>query len=189
MGNFPTIANAIAFQATWFIAVIGAGRFGTAWPGVLGVAAFALLQLTRRDTRRADLKLMVLAATLGLIADTAFVSSGLLRYAAPSPVPGLAPAWIVALWVGLALAINHSLRWLKPRPWLAALLGACSAPLSFLAAARGWDAVAFAPPVALTLGVVALGWAAILLALVWCARRWIPVVPGSLVAAAHGASR
>lgn len=177
-----TVANAIVFQLTWFAAVIGAGH-GLAWPGVAAVTAFALLQLRSPATRGADLKLIALAAALGALLDSAFVSTGLLRYAAPWPSAQFAPAWIVALWVALALSLNHSLRWLKPRPWLAALLGACSAPLSFLGAARGWDAVAFAPPTAGTLTVVAAGWALALPVLVLAARRW--TAPARIVLPPH----
>lgn len=165
------LANAVLFQLTWFAAVIGAGR-GLAWPGVAAVAGFALLQLgTRPDTRASDLRLLALAAVAGFALDSAFAASGLLRYAAPWPSAVLAPAWIVALWVNLALSLNHSLRWLQPRPWLAGVLGAVSAPLSYLGAARGFDAVAFAAPTWRTLAVVAACWAVLLPLLVLAARR------------------
>lgn len=164
------LANAVVFQLAWFAAVIGAGR-GLAWPGVAAVAVFALLQLgTRPDTRSADLRLMVFAALAGFALDSAFAASGLLRYAAPWPSDALAPAWIVALWVNLALCLNHSLRWLQRWPWLACVLGAVSAPLSFLGAARGFDAVAFAAPAWRTLAIVAACWAVVMPLLVLAAR-------------------
>lgn len=168
MGRF---ANFAAFQATWFAAVIGAGRGHAGW-GVAAVALFAALQLRMQRTRRADLRLLAVAGMAGFALDSALVATGLLRYAAPWPLAGLAPAWIVALWMGLALTLNHSLRWLRSRPWLAGALGALAAPLSYLGAARGWQAVAFAPPVAGTLAIVAACWAVMLWALVSLARRW-----------------
>ena len=167
------LGNALFFYATWFVAVVPAGR-GLWWPGVVGVLAFALLQLRDRDTRTADLKLVALAAALGFALDTAFVATGLLTYAAPWPSPRLAPAWIVALWIGLALAINHSLRWVKPYPWLAALLGAASAPVSYLAA-RKFDAVAIATSLPQTLAIVAVAWAIVVWMLVVAARGRVRV--------------
>jgi hypothetical protein len=166
----PLLINAVLFQAVWFAAVIGAGS-GRAWPGVLAVAVFAAVTLVNRDTRASDLRLMAVAAVAGGLLDSVFVATGLLRYAAPWPLPGLAPAWIVALWVGLALGLHHSLRWLRPHPARAALLGALAAPLSYLGAARGWDAVAFAVPTWRTLLIVAACWAALLAGLVALARR------------------
>lgn len=166
----PVLLNAVMFQCVWFAAVIGAGA-GLAWPGVLAVAAFAAVTLRARATRASDLRLVAVAAVLGAVLDSAFVAGGLLRYAAPWPLPGLAPAWIVALWVNLALALNHSLRWVRPYPLVAALFGAIAAPLSYLGAARGWQAVAFAEPVWRTLGIVAACWAVMMAALVAIARR------------------
>lgn len=166
----PVLVNAVLFQCVWFVAVIGAGS-GRAWPGVLAVAVFAAVTLRARETRARDLRLVALAAALGALLDSVFVASGLLRYAAPWPVEGLAPAWIVALWVNLALTLNHSLRWVRPHPAWAAAFGAAAAPLSYLGAARGWDAVAFAEPTWRTLCIVAGCWAAVMGVLVVTARR------------------
>lgn len=170
MPAMPVLVNAVLFQCVWFAAVIGAGA-GRAWPGVLAVAVFAAVTLRQRATRASDLRLVAVAAVLGALLDSAFVAGGLLRYAAPWPVEGLAPAWIVALWVNLALALNHSLRWVRPHPAWAAALGAIAAPLSYLGAARGWDAVAFASPTWRTLAIVAACWAAMLAVLVAIARH------------------
>lgn len=166
----PVLVNAVLFQCVWFAAVIGAGS-GRAWPGVLAVAAFAAVTLRDRATRASDLRLVAVAALLGALLDSAFVGSGLLRYAAPWPAAGLAPAWIVALWINLALALNHSLRWVRPHPAWAAVLGAAAAPLSYLGAARGWNAVAFADPTWRTLAIVAVCWAVVLGVLVAMARH------------------
>lgn len=166
----PVLVNAVLFQAVWFAAVIGAGR-GHAWPGVLAVAVFAAVTLRERATRASDLKLIWVAALAGGLLDSAFVATDQLRYAAQWPVAGLAPAWIVALWINLALALNHSLRWVRPHPAGAAVLGAIAAPLSYLAAARGWDAVAFAEPLWRTLGIVAGCWAMLMAVLVAIARH------------------
>ena len=166
----PVLLNAVLFQCVWFAAVIGAGH-GLAWPGVLAVAAFAAVTLRERATRASDLRLVALAAVLGGLLDSGFVATGLLRYAAPWPVEGLAPAWIVALWINLALALNHSLRWIRAYPAWAAAFGAAAAPLSYLAAARGWDAVAFADPAWRALAIVSACWALVMGALVALARR------------------
>lgn len=168
--SMPVLVNAVLFQAVWFAAVIGAGN-GLAWPGVAAVAVFAAVTLRQRATRASDLRLMVCAALAGGLLDSVFVNTGLLRYAAQWPAAALAPAWIVALWVNLALALNHSLRWVRPYPLVAALFGAIAAPLSYLGAARGWQAVAFADPAWRTLAVVAACWAVVMAALVALARH------------------
>lgn len=185
-----SLANAAAFQLVWFAAVIGAGS-GRAWPGVLAVLLFALLHLSMNPRHwSADLSLVLSAAVAGFALDSVFVATGLLRYAAPWPSGALAPAWIVALWINLALTLNHSLRWLQPRPWLAAALGAGAAVCSYLAAARGWQAVEFAAPETRTLAIVAACWALLLPMLCTVARRMAPrMADAAGVARTHGEHR
>ena len=61
---------------------------------------------------------------------------GHIVYPSGQPVAWRAPYWIVALWGLLATAPNVTLRWLKRRPALAAVLGAICGPASFLAGVR-----------------------------------------------------
>lgn len=165
------LVNAVFFQLAWFAAVIGAGR-GHAMAGVVAVLLFACWQLRVRQTRSGDLRLVALALAIGMALDSALAATGMVRYAAAWPSPALAPAWILALWAGLALSLNHSLRWLQTHPAWAAVAGAIAAPLSYLAAAHGWQAVAFAGPRGPTLAALAAGWAVALPLLVVAARHW-----------------
>ena len=71
---------------------------------------------------------------------------------------GFAPSWILALWLGFALTVNHSLGWLQEKPWLAALLAALFAPVSYLAGER-LGAVTVANPSGLLL--VSVAWCAL----------------------------
>ena len=77
----------------------------------------------------------------------------------------LAPYWMVAMWGLLAIALNVSLRWLRGRWWLAAVLGAVGGPVSFasgvrLGAAHFVDAAA-------ALAAIAVAWALALPLLMW----------------------
>jgi hypothetical protein len=173
------VGNAVFFQLVWFAAVIGAGR-GHAVAGVVAVVLFACWQLRAPDTRSRDLRLIALSLLVGTMLDSAFAASGMIRYAAAWPSPVLAPAWILALWTSLALSLNHSLRWLQASPVSAAAAGAIAAPLSYLAAAQGWQAVAFAEPRAFTLSILSASWAVAMPLLVLAARHWrdpAPVAP------------
>ncbi|OZI29266.1 hypothetical protein CEG14_21845 [Bordetella genomosp. 1] len=167
-------ANLAGYQAVWFAAVIGAGR-GLAWPGVLAALVFAAAHLAWTRQRRADLVLMAAAAACGLLIDGGLALAGLMQHAAAAPAvpPGGAPLWILALWCAFALTLNHSLVWLRGRPWLAAAFGAVGAPLAYLGAARGWRAVAIETPLA-WLGLAA-GWALALGLLATVARRLQPM--------------
>ena len=160
----------IGYQAVWFAAVIGAGH-GLAWPGVVAMLLYALVQLACARNWRTDLSLIAVALLFGLLLDGSLIRSGLASYAAGWPDLMLAPGWILALWVTFALTFSQSLRYLQTRLWLAALLGMLGGPLAYLGAERGWHVVNFADPSWHALLVLAIGWALATPALAWLARR------------------
>lgn len=153
-----TALNVVGFQSVWLCCVAGAGR-GLLWPGLLAAALFAALTLAFGGQRNRDLRALLLLLPLGIAVDSAFAASGWLAYALPVPSTQLAPVWIVALWVGFILTLNHSLAFLRDRPWLAALFGLVGGPLAYSASARVFDAVGFGAPTTHVLLAVGLAWA------------------------------
>ena len=165
-----TWINAIAFQIAWSCAVAGAA-YGAWWAGPLAVGVFAGYQLVVSRSARNDACLIVFALVLGGIADSWLAHAQLVRYASPWPSEEVAPIWILALWVNLALTLNHSLAFLQRNLYIAAILGALGAPLSYLIAARAWHAVWLAEPLATTLLTIAALWAIATPVLCALARR------------------
>lgn len=159
----------IAYEAVWFIAVIGAGH-GQWWPGVLSALAFAAWRLLVSVQRRTEWRLVVTGLLLGLILENLWVRSGLVSYAAPWPWPE-SPAWLMSLWLAFALTIVPLFGYLHTRPLLAAMFGAFGGPLAYLGAARGWHAVLLPTPIWPTLLALASGWAIALPLLTTLARR------------------
>ncbi len=129
----------VAYELVWFAAVIGAGH-GLVWPGVVATMVFALWRLAGSTHRRVELKLIAVALLLGVILEGIWGHFGLIRYAAPWPLPSH-PAWLMALWAAFALTVVPLFGYLHARPWLAAAFGAVGGPLAYLGAARGWHAV------------------------------------------------
>jgi hypothetical protein len=160
--------NAILYQATWLITIAGAAH-NCWWAGLLALAVFVAWQLAISPQRRADVLLIVFAAAIGFMIDSAFAQTGLVTYATATPWEHLAPVWIVALWVSFALTLNHSLAYLKMHPLVAAALGGIGAPLAYLAAAH-WGALAFPATALPSLVVLAAVWAALTPALCRIAR-------------------
>ncbi len=151
------LAILLAYQATWFAAVIGAGQ-GRWWPSVLCAALFALWRLAVSPQRALEMQLVLAALAIGLVLENLWVGSGLLTYAAPCPWAG-SPAWILALWLAFALVIVPLLGYLHRRLWLAAAFGAIGGPLAYLGAASGWDTVRFSEPRWHALLALGAGWA------------------------------
>ena len=122
-------------QALWFGAVIGATH-SQLWLAPLLLTGFAFWEFQPVRRVYGDFQLMLVAVLIGLILDTSWVKLGWLEFAAGETFPHRAPLWILLLWAGLALTLNHSLAWLQSRLVLAALLGGVSSPLSYLGASR-----------------------------------------------------
>ncbi|KQQ84285.1 hypothetical protein ASF73_14455 [Xanthomonas sp. Leaf131] len=151
------LGNYLGLQVLWVVAVSAAAQ-ARVWPTLLVLALFALYQLWPSRRAPGDLQLLITALSLGLLLDTTLAAGGWVRYAAPWPGTLLAPAWILALWLGFALTLNHSLATVMQRPWLAVLLGAIFGPFSYWLAQRSWQAVEFQPPQLHAVVAVGIGW-------------------------------
>lgn len=165
------LINFIAFQIVWFAAVAGAAK-SIWWAGPLALVIFAIYHFGRGVAVRGDFKLMWVALALGFVTDTLMATSGLSTYSAPIPTAPLAPLWILSLWAGFALTLNHSLHYLASRPLIVAPLAAMVGPISYYGAGRVWGAVNIAPPVWNALVVLGLCWLVSMLALSLAARRF-----------------
>lgn len=162
------LLNYSLYQLGWLACVLGAARgLGNLGAGVaLGLVA---LHVALSRAPRVELALAAAAGALGLVVDSLMGASGRLVFA-EAPIPWLAPAWVVALWVQLATTLRGCLGWLAPRPGLAALLGAVGGPLAFAGGERLGAAV-WGEPRAATAAALALAWAIALPLLFRIARR------------------
>ena len=158
------LINAALFQITWFACALGAAA-GMVWPSIASCAILALYQLQASRRHPSDINLMVAAAMLGIIIDSAWIQFGLISYATPSPFSGFAPTWIIALWIAFALSINHSLAWLKAHPLLPAAAGLVCAPLSYIAGEK-LNALSFVDDTMLVCCLLGIVWALALILLV-----------------------
>jgi hypothetical protein len=124
------LANFVIFQAAWFAAVLGAAHQLPLWGTACVIAAIAWhLGVSARPGPEAVL--VALACAIGLVVESAVARQGHVAYPSGQPIAGLAPYWMVARWGELAIALNVTMRWLKGRWWLAALLGAIGGPAAF----------------------------------------------------------
>jgi hypothetical protein len=166
------LLNFVAFQAGWFACVLGAAH-GWPWAGAAAAIAVVGLHAGRAARPRSELALAALAVLGGAVWDSALAQSGWLVFAAkPAAVPWahLAPPWILAMWALFATTLNVTLRWLRGRWLLAALLGAVAGPSAYWAGAN-LGAVRLAQP-ALALGALAVGWSLMMPALMALAARF-----------------
>jgi len=156
-------------QALWFGAVMGAAQ-GLLWLAPVLLMGFALWEFHPVRRVYGDFQLMLVAVLIGLILDTTWVKLGWIEFAASWALSEHAPLWILLLWAGLALTLNHSLAWLQSRLVLAAFLGGLSSPLSYLAAER-LGAVKIVNESEVWFVGLGLSWAVALPVLLWLASH------------------
>lgn len=165
----PKLANFLAFQLGWFACVLGAA-YDRPWAGTAIALAVVGWHLTRAPRPHAELVLVLIAAAIGVLWDSALVALGWIDYPNGMLIDGTAPHWMVALWMLFATTLNVSLAWLKRSLWLAAGFGALGGPLAYLAGGK-LGALAFVEPAA-ALAALAVGWALLTPLLIVIARRY-----------------
>jgi hypothetical protein len=166
------LANFLLFQAGWVATVASAGA-GHPWAGPLVALALVGAQLAAGPDRAARLRTVTTVAwvaVLGTALDTALRWAGVTAFPDWPATPWPCPPWITALWALYASTLGSSMAWLQGRPAVAALLGAVSGPLSYLAAER-LGAVVLAPDPLRRWAVLALAWAVAVPVTLAVARR------------------
>ncbi len=176
-------ANLIGYQLGWFAIVISAAR-SQPWWGIAAALVFIAVQLSYSTARLADTRTVIAALVCGFLMDGALAATGWLHYASPLlSVP--APIWILSLWMAFAMTLNHSMLFLRGRPWLAAMLGAVGGPLAYLGAARGFNAVIFVLPAWRAISLLVVGWAISLAVLALLTQRWATQASNSTLQPEH----
>jgi hypothetical protein len=163
------VLNVILFQIGWFVCVLGAAK-GLPWTGALAAAAIIGWHLARAAKPRRELALVAVATLVGAAFETVLVQTGWLRFDSGVLFAGAAPYWMVALWAVFATTLNVSLRWLRGRPALSAVLGGVGGPAAYYAGAQlgALELVA----AGMALAAIGIGWAILTPALLCVARRF-----------------
>lgn len=166
--NSNALINGILFQVLWLVAILGSAYHMT-WPAGIACAALLAYQLQGKNRQASDLRLLFGACIIGLLMDSLWVNLGLYQFTTTWPFAAITPAWLLALWIGFGLTINHSIAWLSLHPILPPLMGAISGPLSYLAGIR-LGAVEFLHSNYVVLACLAVSWAISLQLLVMISR-------------------
>ena len=160
--------NLAVFKVAWTAIVISAAA-GAPVIGVIAVAIAVGIHLWLHENADSEFRLLLTAAAIGFAWESVLVLASLLEYPSGNWVTGLAPYWIVAMWVLFATTLNVGMRWLRRSTAVAAAAGAIGGPLAFFAGAS-IGAVELVSP-AFALVAIGIGWAVMLPLLVKFAIR------------------
>ena len=178
------LVNVIAFKVGWASTIFGAAN-GMPFLGPVIVVAVVMLHLIRADRPAEEFQLLLWAGLIGGCWDSALVAAGWLEYANGEFVSGLAPYWIVAMWILFATTLNLTFRWLRSRLALAAVMGAVFGPLSyFVGSSLGAVQIVNLPAAMIALSIA---WAILMPALIVLASRYDGYPAQSAAPTAQGA--
>ena len=88
--------NLAASEAGWFACVSGAAN-GLPWLGPLVVLGLILVHLRLSKRPGPEIRLILSAVLIGLVADSLLVVTGLVSYPVGTWLEGFAPYWILAM--------------------------------------------------------------------------------------------
>lgn len=163
------IANFLLFQFAWFVSVLGAAN-SMPWAGPAAVGLVVAVHLRLAERPASELLLVGVCGLIGTIFDSLLVTTGWVAYASGQFTPGMAPYWIITMWMSFATTLNVSLDWMHGRPLLAAVAGCVAGPLTYLAGARlGGIELVDDIRALLALG---MGWALLMPALLSLSRKF-----------------
>jgi Protein of unknown function (DUF2878) len=168
------VINFIVFQAAWFACLYAAAHGQPLW-GTACLVAVMAWHLASAARPADEAKLMGCALLIGTVFDSLVVQQQAIQYVSGQFDARVAPHWIIALWGLFAITLNVSLRWLKGRNALAALLGAIAAPLSYAGGVRMGAARFIDAPRALVM--LAIGWALLMPLLMALSNRFDGIRP------------
>ncbi len=158
--NWPNIVSLAAFQLVWLACALGAAS-GSNLPGIAASGSYLLILVLMGRLDQGDIKTSLLAGLCGLLSESALMASGLISYRAAWPSEGMAPPWIVALWVAFGATISPTLQMLGNSALAkGAGLGLVFGPLAYIAGER-LGALSLLNPPHRSLAAVAILWATI----------------------------
>jgi hypothetical protein len=174
------LINVSVFKLAWLSTVFG----GANELPLLGLFAAMLavgihLRLVPDPLR--ELTLILMTGVIGLVIDSVMVAAGWLTYSSGVVVAGLAPYWIMAMWMLFATTLNVSFRWLQSRLWAAALMGAVFGPVAYLGGSAAGAVTLSQPFAAMT--ALSVAWAIMMPGLLLLAQQLDgtrPVTPDSI---------
>ncbi len=161
------LLNFLLFYLGWFCAVLGAaGETPLLGPAVTIPIVGWHLYAAKQPRQEATLLLLV--ALIGASFDQALVSLNLVQYRGATQA--LLPLWMVGLWLQFGTTLNVSLRWMREKVAVAAVLGLLGGPAAYWSGVKLGATLYIEPQWTLTLA--AIGWAIVTPTLMMLAKRF-----------------
>lgn len=121
-----------------------------------------------------EIKLLLASMGMGYVLDGIITKLGVLKFHEVATWWWPIPLWMVMMWPNFAGTLNSSMKWLRGRYQVGAVMGAIAGPFSYYSGWKfgsvelGWG---FWPAMI----VIGIEWALAMPALLWLSALWVPV--------------
>ncbi len=156
-----------------FVAALSGSNMGYPSLGPVVILCWFTGHLANSKHPWGEIKLLVASAVMGFIGDGLITLLGVLKFHEPTWLGWPIPLWMVMMWPNFAATLNSSMKWLRGRYQLGAVLGAIAGPFSYYGGVK-WGAVEFGVGFWLAMVVIAIEWALAMPALLWLSAKWVP---------------
>ena len=127
--------NFIFFQLNWFACVLGANS-PYPWLFPIFTLVYTWYYLSHLSHYKTEKKLIAFVLAVALAWELSVQWLDVMNYKGQMVNLASTPIWIYALWLGFALTLNHSMKWISSVRWAPPILGAIFGPLTYLAGAK-----------------------------------------------------
>ena len=117
---------------------------------------FIAVHLVITKSKMDEILFIISTGLIGMFVDSAFHISGIIIYKS-SISNTIAPLWIIAMWLGFAATVNHSMSWLDRKYIHGLVLGLVFGPLSYVTGEK-FGAISFGDDRFAALAILALAW-------------------------------
>lgn len=142
--------NFILFQALWLCCVLGAA-YEVLWPAIVCITTMLVVFLFPSCRHQKDKIFLSVCILMGFILDSVLAHFNLIHYHYNFGMTQTAPVWILFLWIGFALTLNHSMTWLLNKTRLGTLFIIVGSPISYFSAEKLGAIKIYEPFITLTL--------------------------------------
>ncbi len=129
------VINFILFQLLWISCIFGVS-YQEITPALVVIGIMLIYHCLPTVRKPGDFKTVILCIGLGFVLDSLLAYWQLVDYFYDFGYDSIAPLWIIMLWIGFGLALNHSMSWMLKRIKLAYFFVAIGPAFSYYSAQK-----------------------------------------------------
>lgn len=123
------VANAIAFQVTWFLCILA-----NDYIALIAVCSLFLFHYFFIVKQSREWWLILAFSTAGIVLDSVLQTTKIIQFNGAIELTSslsIVPIWMMCLWIGFATSLAHALSWFHQNLKTAAFAGATIVPINY----------------------------------------------------------